>query len=102
MTTIDLIYFEGCPGHARLLPLLTQRAKASGALLTLRAIETPEQAVTERFLGSPTIRVDGMDVEPEANSRADFGMKCRLYRGDDGISQIPPLEWIDSALRGAD
>lgn len=98
MTTIELLYFEGCPGHERVLPLLQQRADTSGAALKLRAIETPEQAIAERFLGSPTVRVDGQDVEPDASSRTDFGMKCRLYRSNEGTSPTPPVEWIDRAL----
>lgn len=66
----------------------------------LRALESPEDAETERFLGSPTLRIGGCDVEPGADSRSDFGLKCRIYRGPAGASPLPPDEWILDALSG--
>jgi hypothetical protein len=44
------------------------------------------------------VRVDGRDVEPGAADRDDFGLKCRLYRSDEGTSGIPPGRWIREAL----
>ena len=76
-------------------------AQDAGAELTLRRVETLEEAETERFLGSPTVRVNGVDVEPGATQRADYGMKCRLFHVDGGRSPIPPEEWIRAALADA-
>jgi hypothetical protein len=53
-----------------------------------------------RFLGSPTIRVNGRDVEPDAERRTDFGMKCRLYRGAGGVTGQPAEEWVRAAIAG--
>lgn len=61
-------------------------------------MESPEAAEAERFLGSPTLRVDGRDVEPGAESRTDFGLKCRLYRTAAGQSHAPPDDWIARSL----
>jgi catechol 2,3-dioxygenase-like lactoylglutathione lyase family enzyme len=56
-------------------------------------VEAPEAAQTERFLGSPTVRVDGRDVEPDAETRTDHGIKCRIYRSSDlGQSPVPQIE----------
>jgi hypothetical protein len=52
-----------------------------------------------RFLGSPTVRVDGRDVEPGADLREDFGLKCRLYRTEDGLTGTPAEEWLLAAIR---
>jgi hypothetical protein len=52
----------------------------------------------ERFLGSPTVRVDGQDVEPGARERDDFGIKCRLYATNDGLRTMPRDEWVLDAL----
>jgi hypothetical protein len=98
---IELLYFDGCPSHERLLPTVRRLARESGAELALRRVETPEQAEAERFLGSPTVRVDGEDVEPGAAERADYGLRCRLFRFDGGQSPIPPTEWIRAALERA-
>lgn len=96
--TIELLYFDGCPNQARLLPTLEQIAEHSRAELRLRRVETPEDAQRERFLGSPTVRVNGVDVDPTAAKRGDFGIKCRIYRSADGVSPLPPERWIRAAL----
>ena len=95
---VELLYFDGCPSHARLLPVVERLAGEAGAELHVRAVETLEAAEAERFLGSPTLRVDGRDVEPYAEAREDFGLKCRIYRSDEGQAGVPPEGWIRDAL----
>ena len=95
---VELLYFDGCPSHARLLPVVERLADEAGAELRVRAVETLEAAESERFLGSPTLRVDGADVEPGAEAREDFGLKCRIYRSADGQAGVPPERWIRDAL----
>lgn len=97
--TLEVLYFDDCPGHDRLLPVLRELAAEHGLVLTQRRIATAAAAEHARFLGSPSVRVDGVDVEPGAHERTDFGLKCRLYRSSDGQSGLPPREWIDRALR---
>lgn len=67
----------------------------------LRRVESAEDAVAARFLGSPTIRIDGVDIEPGAGQRSDYGLKCRLYRTADGLQGTPPDEWLLSSLTDA-
>jgi hypothetical protein len=99
---IELLYFDGCPSHERLLPVVEQLAAETGAMLQVRRVESPEVAESERFLGSPTIRINGVDVDPTAPERTDFGLKCRIYRSDDGgLSPLPPDRWIRAALARA-
>ena len=97
---VELLYFEGCPSYAELLPRLRELVAAEGIQeeIELRRVETPEEAERERFLGSPTVRVDGEDVDRTASDRKDFGMECRFYRTDDGLARTPPDDWIRSAL----
>lgn len=99
---VEVLYFDGCPSFRRMLPrlrFLVTEAGGDPQLITLRAVETMEAAVELRFLGSPTVLVDGEDVDPTAGTRIDFGLKCRLYRSDEGQSGVPPDEWIRAALR---
>jgi hypothetical protein len=95
---IELLYLDGCPSHEQLLPTVERIAVEAGARLELRQVETPEAAEREHFLGSPTVRVDGSDIDPSAAERHDFGLKCRIYRSPDGISPLPPERWIRAAL----
>ena len=97
--TIELLYFDGCPSQERLLPTLERVTAHCGAELRLRRVETPEAAERERFLGSPTVRVNGVDVDPTAPERDDFGIKCRIYRSAAGVSPLPPEQWIRAALK---
>jgi hypothetical protein len=96
---VELVFFDGCPSHERLLPRVRELADQAGADLVLRCLETPQEAERERFLGSPTVRVDGRDVEPGASARTDYGLKCRIYRSEElGQSPLPPEQWIRAAL----
>lgn len=63
-----------------------------------RRVKSPQAAAAERFLGSPSLRIDGVDVERGAEGRVDFGLKCRLYRRADGLGGVPADELIQSAL----
>ena len=95
---IELLYFDGCPSHERLLPTVERLVSEARGELRVRAVETLEAAEAERFLGSPTLRIDGVDVDPGAAARTDFGLKCRIYRSDEGQSGVPPEAWIRFAL----
>lgn len=100
---VDFLYFEGCPAHEGYLPhlraLLAELAR--GTEPNLRRIESEDEAIAERFLGSPTVRVDGVDVDPGAAGRTDYGLKCRLYAGDGQLMPAPPDQLVISALRNA-
>ncbi len=96
---LEVLYFDGCPSHERLMPTLRELAGAHDAELMQWRVETPEHAQEARFLGSPSVRVDGRDVEPGSETRTDYGLKCRLYRSSAGQSGVPPREWIEQALR---
>jgi hypothetical protein len=98
---VELLYFDGCPSHERLLPSLRDLVAEHGAELEQRHIRTLEQAEEARFLGSPSVRVNGVDVEAGADERTDFGLKCRLYRSSEGQSGLPPRGSIERALREA-
>ncbi len=98
--TIELLFFDGCPNHDRLLAHLPELLGtfASPADVQLVRITSDDEAQAQRFLGSPTLRVDGSDVEPGADERTDFGLKCRLYPTAQGLSGMPVDAWILRAL----
>jgi hypothetical protein len=102
---VELLYVAGCPNHEALLPRLRELLRGAGAddVVQLRRISDDGTARREGFLGSPTVRVDGHDVEPGASERSDFGIKCRLYATGDGLRGTPLDEWVLDALarRGA-
>ena len=97
---IELLYFDGCPSCEAFLPRLQElvsRAEVDAAV-EQRRVESDAAAEREQFLGSPTLRVDGVDVDPGAGGRTDYGLKCRLYPTDDGLRGAPADEWVLAAL----
>jgi hypothetical protein len=98
---IEFLYFDGCPNHEPVLARLPRLLESAGvsAQIELQRVESDEDAQRQRFLGSPTVRVEGRDIEPGAQEREDFGLKCRLYRTEEGLIGTPPDEWILGALR---
>ena len=93
---IEVLYFEGCPHVEPTLSLAEEVLSQLGVSDEVRKIEvrSPEDAERVRFLGSPTVRVDGKDIEPGAESRTDYALSCRIY-GDSGL---PPKELLVAAL----
>lgn len=92
------------PAFERLLPRVRELVSQSGGdpeAIVLQPVETPEAAEESRFLGSPSVRVDGVDVDPGAAKRDDFGLKCRIYRCAEGRTPTPPEAWIRAALAAA-
>jgi hypothetical protein len=97
-----MLYFEGCPNHETLLPHLRELLAEAGVSSPVELVNVPDTAAAERerFLGSPTLRIDGRDVEPGAELRTDFGLKCRLYRRENGFAGTPPDDWVLDVLNG--
>ena len=76
--TIELLYFDGCPQYDAFLPRLRRLLAAHHvtAPVSLIRIDNDEDAQRHRFLGSPTLRVDGRDVDPTAAGRDTYGLQC--------------------------
>jgi hypothetical protein len=100
---IEFLCFEGCPSAEAFLPRLRELLEQAGVSgdVQIRRVESIEDAERERFLGSPSLRLDGHDIEPGADARADFGLKCRLYRTASGTAGTPPDEWVLAAIGAA-
>jgi hypothetical protein len=98
---VEMLHTTDCPNAVEFLPRLQELVAGAGLIepVQVRRIGDAEQARRERFLGSPTVRVDGRDVDPGAGRREDYGLSCRLYAGSDGLRGTPPDEWVLRALR---
>jgi len=96
---VRVVFFEGCPNHAPVVALVREVAEDLGQPIDLREIkvESQEEVQRERLLGSPTILVDGRDIDPAAAGRDDFAMSCRVFDGNVGL---PPREMLVAALTG--
>lgn len=94
-------FWEGCPSYPEAKKLLEQVLAEQGvdAEVELHEVTTDEEAEALGFPGSPTIVVDGRDVDPEG-ARGPARLACRIYRLPDGrVSPIPSREQLEVALR---
>jgi hypothetical protein len=97
---VELLYVAECPHYRATLGTIERllEDRAGGAELRVVEIRELESAERLRFLGSPTVRVDGEDVEPGAKERTEYTIACRVYRTDEGVAGEPDERWIRAAL----
>jgi hypothetical protein len=98
---VELLWFDDCPNHPAARTLLHELVARLAPGSEIRDIDASDPAVAQRvrFPGSPTIRVDGRDVQPGFEDPGDYTPRCRLYWTDQGLARIPAREWIEAALR---
>jgi hypothetical protein len=100
LVQVSFLYYEDCPSYDLALERLREVMAEEGIAAEVEVIkvETEERAREVRFIGSPTIRVDGQDIDPPVDSH--YALTCRAYHLDDGrISPLPPRDMIRRALR---
>jgi hypothetical protein len=94
---VELLWWEGCPSYPEARELL-EDVLAGRADVEMREVRNDEEAAALGFPGSPTIRIDGRDVDPDGA----FGppsLSCRIYHLPDGrVSPVPSREQLEEAL----
>jgi hypothetical protein len=100
---VEILCFASCPHTQAAVDRVRAEGDAVQVAVDLRIVhvETEEQAVRLRFLGSPSVRIDGCDVDPDAAGREDYGLQCRVYAASTGLDGLPAAAWIRDALRKA-
>jgi len=97
---IELLYWEGCPSYPEARQLLGDVLANRGIEADVRMREVRNQTEAEElsFPGSPTIRIDGRDVDPEGAAARPV-LACRIYRKPGGgVSPLPAREQLEAAL----
>jgi len=100
---IEFFFWEDCPSHPEAWTRLQQVMTEVGVEAPVERIEVLTDAEAERlrFPGSPTIRVDGVDIDPAGAAQMGTALTCRVYRLEDGrFSPVPSKEMIHRALVG--
>ena len=99
--TVELLWFSDCPNHPAARALLEEVIADVAPGTPIRDVDAtdPTTAASLRFPGSPTIRVDGRDVDPGYVDPGDYTPRCRLYRTTNGLRGLPERSWIEDALR---
>ena len=98
---VELLWFSDCPNYPvarRMLSDAIDRLAPGTAIEEVDASD-PAVAAAHRFPGSPTIRIDGIDIEPGYADPGDYTPRCRLYWTAAGSRGVPDPAWIEAALR---
>ncbi len=100
---IEFLWFDDCPNHDQARALLREVLAERGVEAEIEDINVPDEETGDRvrFPGSPTIRVDGNDVEPGVTDCEDCTPRCRIYHTDEGLRGVPARAWIEAAIDAA-
>ncbi|MFQ5814976.1 MAG: DUF2703 domain-containing protein [Candidatus Hydrothermarchaeaceae archaeon] len=100
---IELLYFDGCPTYKTTIKdLRALLKKGIEEEVKLIRVGSEQEAEKLRFLGSPTVRINDLDIEEEARDSEAYGLKCRIYMTEEGITPSPPKDMILKALEEAE
>jgi hypothetical protein len=96
---IDLLHFDGCPSWQRGLENLKTALKDEGMVADIHLVQVQDntEAARLKFLGSPSFRLNGMDLWPEKRKRYD--LSCRVYTTPQGLGGVPTVEMLREKLR---
>ena len=95
---IEVLYVPGCPHHQPAIDSLKDVLRSTTIDAPIQEIAVMDEAMASRlkFPGSPTIRIDGNDVE--SNHAESYSLACRLYSNGTGV---PSREILERALAQA-
>lgn len=100
---IEILVFDGCPNSESTQKLVRETVDELGidASIDVLTVADNDDAVVKRFLGSPSIRIDGRDIEVDEDDTTQYSMRCRVYRRGEQQSGVPPKELLISTLERA-
>jgi hypothetical protein len=101
--TLELLYLPGCPNHGVTVDLVHSVLRAEGVPVEVDEVPIMNyaEASLQSFPGSPTIRVNGQDIESISSDRLAVGLACRTYLVEGRTQGVPPRSLLEQAIRTA-
>ncbi|HEX4807921.1 MAG TPA: hypothetical protein VH325_03275 [Bryobacteraceae bacterium] len=95
---VEVLYFNGCPNHQPSVERVRAILRQERVSAEVSEVEVTDESAAKAlaFPGSPTIRINGLDIERAVRGSADVGFACRRYPGG-----LPSEEMIRGAVREA-
>ena len=96
---VEVLYVSECPSHPAAVKLVKEILAAEGVAPDIHEVLVRDErmACELKFLGSPTIRINGRDVAGDSQTSKDFALSCRLYPGSKQIG-LPSAEMVHRAV----
>ena len=99
---IEIYYMAGCPNRRITEKRLREVLKEVELAAEIREVRVDPQFPVPGFLGSPTVHINGIDIEPSARTSHWSGVRFRTYREGDQMNSAPSKQLIRQALLDAD
>jgi hypothetical protein len=99
---VEVFYVPDCPHHPTAVRQLRAVLSAEGIPVEVHEVPvTDAQSAQElKFRGSPTVRINGLDIAGESQQPESFAVTCRIYEGAKEVG-LPPIEMMQRAVRQA-
>jgi hypothetical protein len=96
---IEVLYVAECPSHPAAVRMVKDVLAVEGVVTEVQEVLVRDEGMASelRFLGSPTIRVNGRDVAGETRNAQSFALSCRLYPESKQVG-LPPIEMVRRAV----
>jgi hypothetical protein len=100
---VELLHAPDCPNYQSAKRMLKKVLREHKLQEEIAEIIVTDFAQSEalRFAGSPTIRIDGENVDPTSPERAHHRFSCRVYVVDGKLQGVPSHGMISRAIRSA-
>ncbi len=101
VVNIGVFFIEGCPSVSSITDNIKEIIAEDGidADISLFLLETPEDARRLHFIGSPSVRINGMDIESNMQNNKDYGLRSRHYYINGKESDYPAKSMIRAAIK---
>jgi hypothetical protein len=96
---VEVLYVADCPSHSAAVKLVKDVLAAEGVVAEIHEVLVSDERTANelKFLGSPTIRINGQDVAGAWHEQRSFALSCRLYRESEQIG-LPPADLVHRAV----
>ena len=97
---IEILARDDCPSRGMAIAVVEKVVAETGVHAHIEVVDvtSEQQARERRFFGSPTVRIEGRDVDQQLNGRTEFTLADRVYRTDRGLAGWPDATWVREAL----
>jgi hypothetical protein len=97
---IEILARKDCDSVGMAIAVVERVVAETGVPAEIEVIDvaTIAQAKKLQCLGSPTVRVDGRDVDKQPNGHVDVSLDDRVYRTERGLAGWPDAEWVREAI----
>jgi hypothetical protein len=84
---VEIFYIEGCPNFQPTVRVVEEALNQRGLSVpvVMTRVGDGDEAARIGFLGSPSVRINGLDIDPSARNSTRFGLTCRRYEDGGGV-----------------